>query len=115
MKFKIILASVKDTFCDDVVDAAKAAGATGATIIPARGTGAKEKVSFLGLKLENLSDLILFLVEEHLVDDILKAIKVTGKLSEPGGGMAVVIPVDRVVGIESQIDAFKQRARDQYF
>lgn len=115
MKFKIILASVRDTLCDDVVDAAKAAGATGATIIPARGTGGQAKVSFLGLKLESLSDLIMFLVEEHLVDDILKAIKTSAKFEEPGGGMAVVIPVDRIVGMESQMKAFKERARDEYF
>lgn len=39
MKFKIIMAFVKPHVTDQIVDAAKEAGATGATIIPARGTG----------------------------------------------------------------------------
>ena len=39
MEFKMVLASVKPAYTDEVVAAGKAAGATGATIIPARGTG----------------------------------------------------------------------------
>ena len=37
MRFKLILSSVKTDITDNIVDAAKEAGATGATIIPARG------------------------------------------------------------------------------
>ena len=46
MKFKVIFASVKTDITDTVVDAAKTAGATGATIIPARGTRMKEAKAF---------------------------------------------------------------------
>ena len=42
MKFKLIVAFVKPRICDDVINAMKKAGATGATIIPARGTGIHE-------------------------------------------------------------------------
>ncbi len=46
MQFKVILASVKSDITDKVVDAAKATGATGATIIHARGTGIREAKTF---------------------------------------------------------------------
>ena len=42
MKFKLIMAFVKPSITDKVVDSMKEAGATGATIIPARGTGMHE-------------------------------------------------------------------------
>jgi nitrogen regulatory protein P-II 1 len=115
MKFKIILVTIKREKCDELVDVAKKAGATGATIIPARGSGMKDHPSFFGIKLENLSDLVLFLVEEHSVEEILKAINKTASLEEPGMGMAFVLSVDKVVGIQSQLEKFKESARDQYY
>ena len=38
MKFKLIMTFIKPATTGDVVDAMKEAGATGATIIPGRGT-----------------------------------------------------------------------------
>jgi len=115
MRFKLILASVKTDITDDIVDAAKLAGATGATIIPARGTGIHEAKSFFGLALESQTDIIMFLVEEHVVEGLLDAIKKAGRFHEPGTGIAFVLPVEHVCGLESQIEKFKEQARKQYF
>ena len=114
MKFKVIIATVKADITDKVVDAAKEAGATGATIIPARGTGIHEAKTFFSLTLEDQSDVIMFLLEEHLVTTILDAIKIAGEFDKPGTGIAFVLPVDHVTGLESQIDRFKKEVRDQY-
>ena len=114
MKFKVILASVKADKTDRVVDAAKEAGATGATIIPARGTGIHEAKTFLGLTLEDQTDIIMFLVEEHIVTTILDAINTAGEFNKPGTGIAFVLPVEHVIGMESQMERFKEEVRDQY-
>jgi nitrogen regulatory protein P-II 1 len=115
MKFKVILASVKTNITDTVVDAAKAAGATGATIIPARGTGIREAKTFFGLSLESPTDIIVFLLEEHLVKTVLEAIASAGKFDKPGTGIAFVLPVETVIGLESQMARFKQEVKDHYF
>jgi len=115
MRFKLILSSVKTDITDHIVDAAKGAGATGATIIPARGTGIKEAKTFFGLSLEAQTDIILLLVEEHLVTKILDSIKDAGKFHKPGTGIAFVVPVDHVVGLESQMERFKEEVRKSYF
>lgn len=78
MKFKIVFAPVKTYKTDSVVDAAKSAGATGATIIPARGTGMREAKTFFGLTIEDQTDIIIFLLEEHIVKSVLDAIKTAG-------------------------------------
>ena len=101
MRFKLILASVKADITDRIVDSAKEAGATGATIIPARGTGIHEAKTFFGLSLEAQTDIIMLLVEEHLVAKILEAVKKAGKFHKPGTGIAFVLPVEQIVGLES--------------
>ena len=115
MRFKLIMVSVKQDLSDKLIDAAKAAGATGATIIPARGIGSHDNKTFFGLTIEGPVDVVLFLVEEHVVDEILAGITKACNLSEPGVGMAMVLPIDQVIGIDSQLKIFKERARDQYF
>jgi nitrogen regulatory protein PII len=115
MRFKLIIASVKVDITDHIVDAAKEVGATGATIISARGTGAKEAKTFFGLSLEAQTDVVLLLVEEHLVVRVLDAIKEAGEFLKPGTGIAFVVPVEHVVGMESQIERFKKEVRENYF
>jgi nitrogen regulatory protein PII len=115
MRFKLILALVKPHVTDQVVDALKKEGATGATIIPARGTGLKEAKTFFGLSIEDQTDILLFLVEEHVVDKLLEVIKTAGKFDEPGTGIAFTLPIEHVIGLESQMPKFKEQARDQYF
>lgn len=114
MKFKVVFAPVKPDKTDPIVDAAKAAGATGATIIPARGTGMREAKSFFGLTLEDQTDIVMFLLEEHLVKPILEAIRTAGKFEKAGTGIAFVLPVEQVVGLESQMEKFKEEVRDKY-
>jgi nitrogen regulatory protein PII len=115
MRFKLILSSVKQSITDDVVDAAKKAGATGATIIPARGTGIHEAKTFFGLSLEAQTDIVMFLVEEHLVAKIMDSIKTAGQFHKPGTGIAFVLPVEQVTGLESQMEKFKEEVRESYF
>ncbi len=110
MQFKIIFASVKTDITDKVVDAAKEAGATGATIVHARGTGIREAKTFFGLSLEVQTDIVMFLLEESLVQTVLETIGRVGEFDKPGTGIAFVIPVEQVVGLESQIEQFKKTA-----
>ncbi|MDZ7699618.1 MAG: hypothetical protein U5R49_22710 [Deltaproteobacteria bacterium] len=68
MGSKCIIVMVKPDLTDKVVDSAKAVGATGATIIPASGTGHKEAKTFFGLSLDIRTEVILFLVDDQSVD-----------------------------------------------
>lgn len=113
MQFKVIIASVKSDITDSVVDAAKDTGATGATIIHARGTGIREAKTFFGLSLEAQTDIIMFLLEESLVAKVLETIGRVGQFDKPGTGIAFVVPVDQVIGLESQIDTFIQKGSNQ--
>ena len=110
MEFKLILASVKPDYTDKVVDAGKDAGATGATIIPARGTGIREAKTFFGLTLESQTDIIMFLLGKHSVQSVLEAIQKAGEFDKPGTGIAFVMPVEQVIGLESQLNAIAKKS-----
>ena len=99
---RCIVAMVKPDLTDLVVDSAKEVGATGATIIPASGTGSHEAKTFFGLSLEIRTDLVIFLVDSELVEPILSVIKEAGRFSEPGTGIAFVLSVEQTAGFESQ-------------
>ena len=94
---------VKPDLTDMVVNSAKEVGATGATIIPASGTGAHEAKTFFGLSLDIRTDVVIFLVEYEMVEPVLSAIKEAGRFNEPGTGIAFVLAVEQTVGFESQL------------
>ncbi len=104
MHFKMIIVFVEDDKTDDVMDAAREAGATGATVIHnARGEGLEVSKTFFGLTLETQRDVILFLVEEHLSRHILEEINRAGELdNKPGTGIAFQVDVEDAVGITHQ-------------
>ena len=105
MHFKLIISLVEDDKTDAVMDAARKAGATGATVINhARGEGIKQAKTFFGLTLETQRDVILFLVEEHLSRKILEKIAIVADFDKKGGaGIAFQIDVEDAVGVASQV------------
>lgn len=106
MHFKLIIAFVEDQKTDAVMDAAREAGATGATVINnARGEGLKQAKTFFGLSLETQRDVIIFLVEEHLSRHILETIGEVGQFdTSPGTGIAIQLDVEDAVGVAHQIE-----------
>lgn len=110
MHFKLIIALVEDTRSDDVMDAARKAGATGATLVShARGEGIESTRTFLGLTLETQRDMLFFLVEEHLSRKILETIADVAVFEEPGNGIAFELDVEDAVGVSHQVSMLTAR------
>jgi nitrogen regulatory protein PII len=105
MHFKLIIALVDDDKTKAVIDAARDAGSTGATIIGnARGEGIKPTKSFFGLTLETQRDVLLFLVEQHLSRHILETIETVAQFDQKSGaGIAFQLDVEDAVGVSHQI------------
>lgn len=114
MHFKLIVVFTEDDKTDDVMDAAREAGATGATVIHnARGEGLNVSKTFLGLTLETQRDVLLFVVEEHLSRQILERISRAGEFdAKPGAGLAVQIDVEDAVGISHQVEKIRGDMED---
>lgn len=104
MHFKMIVVFVEDDKTDAVMEAARQAGATGATVINnARGEGMEKSKTFFGLTLESQRDVLIFLVAEHLSRKILEEINRIGEFDEkPGTGIAFQLDVEDAVGVVHQ-------------
>ena len=114
MRFKVIIAMVEEDHQEDVIAAAKSAGATGVTILNARGEGLHKHKSFFGLQMEQQRDALLFIVEDFHANEILDAIYKAGDFHEKGHGIAFSWSVDRVVGTESQMRVLEGKAQKKY-
>ncbi|UCH73866.1 MAG: P-II family nitrogen regulator [Rhodospirillales bacterium] len=115
MRFKLIMALVDEAETEDILKAAREAGATGCSVITsARGEGLKPEKTFLGLDLAGARDLLLFLVAEPLSRDILETIAAAGQFDErPGSGIAFQIDIEDAVGLSSQMETLTQEVEDQ--
>jgi nitrogen regulatory protein PII len=115
MHFKLIITFVEDSKTDNVMDAAREAGATGATIINnARGEGLKQSKTFFGLSLETQRDVLMFLVEEHMSRTIIEKIaEVAGFEENPGSGIAFQVDVEDAVGVTKQIEELSEVVEEQ--
>ena len=115
MKFKLIIALVRDEKTDTILDAGRHAGATGSTTITAaRGEGLNPKKTFFGLTMEGQVDVVLFLVEEHLSRHILEEIGRAGEMDESeGAGVAFQIDLEDAVGLSRQIENIQREIQDE--
>ncbi|MDP6565309.1 MAG: P-II family nitrogen regulator [Alphaproteobacteria bacterium] len=115
MKLKLIMALVDDSVTDTILDAAREAGATGATVITsARGEGLTPEKTFMGLNLAGQRDLVMFLVVEQLARDILEKIAVVGRFNEdPGAGIAFQVGIEDAVGLKSQLNTLLHEIEDE--
>jgi nitrogen regulatory protein PII len=105
--YQLIVTIIKKGFAQRVVSAAKQAGARGGTILHGRGVGIHEQKKLLGIPIEPEKDMILTLIHQDKTDKVLKAIVQAGNLEKPGTGIGFVIDVDKVVGIVSLLEEFK--------
>lgn len=114
MHFKLIIAFTEDGLTDAVMEAARKAGATGATLVSqARGEGVEETKTFFGLTLETQRDMLLFLVEEHMARNILETIEVVGGMEKKGSGIAFQIDVEDAVGVSHQVRVLMPRVEEE--
>ena len=114
MHFKLILAFVEDSETDNVMEAAREAGATGATVINnARGEGLSRSKTFFGLELDSQRDVVAFIVEEHLSRHILESISEAGKFdTQPGTGIAIQLDVEDAVGVAHQVEQLSHKVEE---
>jgi hypothetical protein len=52
-------------------------------------------------------------VEEHSVNKILDALCMECKLTDPGRGVAIVLSIDKVTGLDRQIEKIKDKLKEE--
>ncbi len=82
---------------DVVVKAAQQAGAQGATVFYAHGTGVRQRrLGVLGVTVNAEKEVVYILASTDQADRIFEKIFIAGKLDTPGMGMVYTTPIDKM-------------------
>lgn len=103
MEFAAIYTIVDKGRAALVIDAGKAGGATGGTIIEARGSGIHEAQKLFSMEVEPEKEVVLILARSKHVAAITQSIRDALQLDQPGNGMLFVQPVEETIGLAGEI------------
>ena len=96
---ELVIAVVDKKFSDAAIDAARSAGATGATVFHTRSTDNSRAEQAMGATLSSESDTLFFLTNTEYKSKIMEAIRDVAGLKTEGGAVIFSMPVDDLVGI----------------
>ena len=99
--FKCILAIVNNGFSEVAMDAAKACGAKGGTILHGRGTISKDAEKFFNISIQPEKEIVMILAKKEIKAAILQGLYNAVGTATPAQGIAFALPVDEVIGIDN--------------
>ncbi len=103
-EYDLIMTIVNRGFADQVIDAARAAGAHGGTVFYARGTGIHEVEKFFAISIQPEKEVVLNLVKHEHTHAIMHSIVAAAGLNTQGKGLAFALPIADVAGIVHSLE-----------
>jgi len=97
-EFELILCIANEGHTDDVMDAARAGGAAGGTVLHAKGTGAAGAEKFLSVSLATEKEIVLILASAETKAAIMRSILEHAGPGTPTGALVLSLPVTEVAG-----------------
>ena len=110
-KYDLIVAAVAVDHVDIAMEAARAAGAAGGTVIRARSTANAKAEQFIGITLTNEQELLMILTKRENKLAIMEALNEKVGLKTQAGGVIFSLPVDRtagIAGVDEESEAHKE-------
>ena len=97
--YVVIWVSVSSGYSDEVIDAARAAGAKGGTVLKGRQRNSERASQYLGIATQEERDFVMMVVPRDKKGEIMSAIGNSCGLSSQAHGVIVSLPVDEVFGL----------------
>lgn len=96
--YEIILAIANEGYTDNVMDAARAAGARGGTVLHGKGTGSKDAEKFFGVSIASEKEVIMIVAKSAEKTAIMKSIVSQAGVGTEAGAVVMSLPVSAVAG-----------------
>lgn len=101
---ELLVVIVKQGYTDQVMNAARSAGATGGTVIHAKGAGTTDLAKkFFGVSIASERDMVFILTRQENRNEIMKAIMAQAGMKTAAEGMVFSMPVSDIAGLR-QLD-----------
>jgi len=91
----LITCMIQKGMADEVVRAARLAGAQGASIHYGRGAGVRERLGLLSITVEAEKEVVQIMVSNQQQEEVFAAMFTAGKLDTPGMGIMFITPLER--------------------
>jgi nitrogen regulatory protein P-II 1 len=91
----LITCIVQRGLADVIIQAAREAGAQGATVYFARGMGIRERLGILGVSVEVEKEIIEIVVSKDQVERVFERMYLAGNLDTPGMGIMYITPLEK--------------------
>ena len=98
--YELIVCIVNAGFSQNVMEAARSAGAQGGTILRARGSANPEAEEFFSIHIQPDKEVLMILVPKAIKDDVLKAVYKDCGLADEAKGIAFSLPVNHTTTIK---------------
>lgn len=98
-RFELVVAVINQGFSDDLMDAARTAGARGGTVVHARRTGNEEMVKFFGISLQAEKEIVGILIHHSQKKELMQAIGKACGMKTEAQGIIFALPVESCAGI----------------
>ena len=95
----LIISIVNKGFSDELMNTARAAGATGGTVINARGQAHEGAVKFFGVSVQDEKEMVIILTGKEQKLAIMRAVSEAHGLNSDAQGIVFSLPVDDVLGL----------------
>lgn len=102
---ELLVVIAKQGYTDQVMNAARSAGATGGTVIHAKGAGTTDLAKkFFGVSIASEREMVFILTRQENRNEIMKAIMAQAGMKTAAEGMVFSMPVSDIAGLR-QLDA----------
>ena len=95
----LILVTINQGYSDDVMYTARAAGATGGTILKGLKCSPAEIANHFGIPVQEEQDVIAIVVPKDKKNEIMSAISKEHGIATPAHGITLSLPVDAIMGL----------------
>ena len=96
--YEIVLAIANEGYTDAVMDAARAAGARGGTVLHGKGTGSKDAEKFLNVSIASEKEVIMIVAKASEKAAIMRSIVTEAGAGTEAGAVVMSLPVSAVAG-----------------
>lgn len=112
----LITCIVQRGAADEVIAAAREAGAQGATTFYARGSGVRERLGIFGVAVDVEKEVINVVVSRDQLDRVFERMYLAGKLDTPGMGFIHVAALEKAATYvpEEVKERLKKQARSRF-
>ena len=102
---ELIIVILNEAYSDFVMDAARAAGAGGGTVLHAKGTGGTRGEKFFSVSLADEKDMIYIIAHKDEKAAIMRSINEQAGPGSRAGAICFSLPISSVAGLRAREDA----------